>query len=1139
LITEEDGLPDGARGGLDRIAGAFFGSGRRPITRAPAWVTIGVMRRAFGPILLFCLALLPAASLAQSGPPEARLLRYPSIHGDFVAFVYAGDIWRAPVAGGPALRLTSHPGLELFPKISPDGKWIAFSAEYSGSRQIWVMPSWGGPPNQLTFYNDVGPMPPRGGWDYWVLGWTPDGKVLFRGNRTPHGERNGRYYTIDPKGGLETPLPLPEGGSASLSPDGGKLAYCPVDREFRTWKRTMGGRAQDVWIYDFASKKSERITDWKGTDNFPMWAGSTVYFTSDRERTLNLFAYDTKTKKTRQVTHFSEFDVLWPSLGNDAIVFMNGGSLYRLDLATEQSSKIPITLGTDLAAAVPHFQDVKDRVARASLSPSGARALFEARGDLYTVPAKDGPTRNLTRTPGIREHSATWSPDGKSVAYLSDETGEYEVYVRPQDGSGAPRRLTTGGDVWKFAPVFSPDGKNLAFADKKLRLLVLDVASGAVTEADRSDKADLTGYSFSPDGRWIAYEKVQANRIPGIAVYSLDQKKSFLLGDGLSPNSDPAFSKDGKHLFFLSARDYNLTFSAFEFNYLYTRATRVYAASLDPAAPALFPPKSDEETGEKSEAKKDDKKDEAKGAAKGTDKPADKKPEPTVVDAAGFTARTIALPGVKAGDLEGLAVGADALFYIRAEGDRALYRYDLKERKEEKVLDAVDGYDLSLDGKKLLMRTGQDWTIADAKAGLKAGDGRLDLSGLKARIEPRAEWAQMFEDGWRITRDWFYDSKMHGIDWAAMKQRYGALVPYVSHRSDLDFLFGEMLGELEAGHTYVQAGDEPRVPRIQGGLLGCTLAADPSGRYRISKIYAGENWDEAWRSPLTEPGVDVKEGEFLLSVDGVDLKSDDNPYRLLENRAGKQVALLVGSDPSGKGARTVTVRPIASELNLLTLDWVKSRMAYADKLSGGRVGYVYLPDTAQDGNRMLQKLFYSQASKPALIVDDRWNGGGFIPDRMIEYFSRTTMARWARRGAESMRTPAFAHDGPKAMLTNGYSSSGGDALPYFFRKNGLGKLIGTRTWGGLIGLSGNPALVDGGAILVPTFRIYDENGKWVVENEGVSPDLEVVDLPEEVMAGRDPSLEKGVEVLLKELTDRGNREPAVPVPPDMVKKKGN
>ena len=1115
------------------------------------------MRRALAPLLLLCLALLPSASRAQQGPPEAKLLRYPDIRGDFVVFVYAGDIWRAPVSGGPALRLTSHPGLELFPKISPDGKWIAFSAEYSGSRQVWVMPSWGGAPRQLTFYNDVGPMPPRGGWDTWIQGWTADGKILVRMNRTPWGERNGRYFLVDPKGGLETPLPLPEGGSASLSADGTKIAYTPIDREFRTWKRTMGGRAQDVWIYDLAAKRSERITDWKGTDNFPMWSGDTIYFTSDRDRTLNIYAYDLKTKTTSQLTRFSEFDVLWPSLGDGAIVFMNGGELHRLELGTGRTTKIPVRIGADLAAAVPHFQDVKGYVNAGALSPSGARAVLEARGDLFSVPAKDGPTRNLTNTQGIREHSPVWSPDGKTIAYLSDATGEHEIWLRNQDGGGTPRRLTTGGDVWKFPPVFSPDGKTIAFADKKRRLLLVDVASGTVTEAVRSTMDDVTGYTWSPDGRWIAFEMQHPSRVAGLAVYSLDQKKSFPLGDGIAPDAEPVFSADGKHLFFLSSRDYNLTFSSFEFNFLYTKATRVYAAALSGAAPALFPLKSDEEKGDVKEAKdaKDetkpkvettadarkhaDKSDKADKADKAAEKPADKKPEPTVVDAAGFTARTIGIPGVKAGAIENLTASADALFYVRVEGqDRSLWRYDLKERKEEKVLDGVEGYDLSRDGKKLLLRTGKEWTIADAKAGLAAGTGKLDLSGLKVKLDPRAEWAQMFEDGWRITRDWFYDPAMHGVDWAAMKKRYGALVPFVAHRSDLDFLFGEMLGELEAGHTYVQAGDEPRVERVAGGMLGCAFSVE-SNRFKIAKIYAGENWDDAWRSPLTEPGIDVKEGDYLLAVDGVDLTAADNPYRLLENRANKQVALLVGSDPSGKGARTVTVRPVASELNLFTLDWVKGRMALADRLSGGKVGYIHLPDTAADGNRMLQKLFYSQAAKPALIVDDRYNGGGFIPDRMIEYFARHTMARWARRGVESMRTPGFAHDGPKVMLTNGYSSSGGDALPYFFKKNGLGKLIGTRTWGGLIGLSGNPNLVDGGAILVPTFRIYDESGRWVVENEGVTPDIEVIDLPEAVMAGRDPSLEKGVEVLLKELAERGNPEPAVPAPPTMVKKKGN
>ncbi|MBZ5638472.1 MAG: PDZ domain-containing protein [Acidobacteriia bacterium] len=1094
---------------------------RKPNVRPP--------RASLSPSALLLTILLAApasAPGAETGPPEARLLRFPDIHGDFVAFVYAGDIWRAPVSGGPALRLTSGDGLELFPKISPDGRWIAFCGEYTGSRQVYVMPSWGGEPRQLTFYTDVGPMPPRGGWDDWVLGWTRDGKILVRMNRTPWGQRMGRYYLVDPAGGLETPLPLPEGGSASLSPDGKLLAYCPVDREFRTWKRTRGGRAQDIWIYDLGRRRSRRMTDDPATDNFPMWSRDTIYFTSDREHTLNLYALDVKTAATRQVTRFAEYDVLWPSLGPDAIVFMNGGYLYRMGLDDEKPVRIPITLGADLAATVPHFKDVREFVLGVDLSPTGARAVFDARGDLFTIPAKDGPTRDLTETQGVREMSPAWSPDGKWIAYLSDATGEYEIHIRAQDGSGEPRRLTTDGETWRFPPSFSPDSRKLAFGDRRQRLLILDIASGAIIEVDRGTREDLDTYRWSPDGRWLAYEKSHPSRLPGIAIYSVESKRVLTLGDGQTADRNPAFSADGKVLFFLSDRDYQPTFSAFEFDFVYPRATRVYAASLDPEAAPLFPPKSDEEK------PRDD------GAPAGGAREASKVPAalpPVNVVSEGFVARTVALPGLKAGSYSALAAVADAVFYLKAEegGDRALYRFDLKERKEEKVLDGIERYVLSADGKKLLYKAGKDWGIADAKAGLKPAEGRLDLSGLSVKLDPKAEWRQMFDDAWRIYRDWFYDPAMHGVDWKAIGERYKALVPFVAQRADLDFLMGEMIGELDSGHTYVSSGDEPKVPRIPGGMLGCEFEPDPSGRFRISKIFAGENWDDAWRSPLTEPGAGVKEGEFLLAVDGHELSTKDNPFRLLENKADRPVALTVSARPDPGGGRTVTVRPIASELNLRYLDWVRGRMALADRLSSGKVGYIHLPDTALAGNRMLQKLFYSQVSKPALVIDDRYNGGGFIPDRMIGYFARKTLAWWARRGIESMRTPAFAHDGPKAMLVNAYSSSGGDALPYFFRKSALGPLIGTRTWGGLIGLSGNPSLADGGSVEVPTFRIYDERGEWVVENQGVSPDIEVVDLPEARIAGGDPSLEKAVAVLLDALLKKPTAEPPVPKPPDM------
>ncbi|MBI2213059.1 MAG: PD40 domain-containing protein [Acidobacteria bacterium] len=1082
---------------------------------------------------VLALTLLLGAATAFADEALTRLLRFPDIEGELIAFVYAGDIWVVDAKGGVARRLTSHEGMELFPKFSPDGRSIAFTGEYSGTRQVHVISVDGGTPRQLTFYNDVGVMPPRGGFDNVVLGWTPDGKnVLFRANRLPWGERMGRPFVVPIAGGMETPLEVPESGSGSLSPDGTKFVYTPIEREFRTWKRYRGGRAQDVWIYDLANHASEKITDWVGTDNLPQWVGDTIYFASDREHTLNLYGYDTKTKQTRKLTSHGDYDVLWPSGGSNALVYECGGYVYRFDPAKGVSTRVPIRVYGDFEATLPYFKNVSSDIESFEISPSGARAILVARGDVFTVPAKDGNIRNLTRSSGVRERDASWSPDGKWIAYLSDKTGEYEIFVRSADGSGDERRVTTDGSVWRFEPRWSPDGTKLAYADKDLRLRITDVATGRTIDVDRGGYGDITHYRWSPDSRWLTFSKDIETRLSAIFVYELGSARLTRLTSGMTNDREPVFDPKGRYLYFLSDRDFNLNFSSYEFVYHYTDSTRVYLALLTPTTLAPLLPKSDEESPAAAETKKNElKKDEPK---KGE---ASAKPTPPAVavsiEAAGFESRVRAVPG-SAGSYSQLAATADGPIYLVGDdGAKRLALYNLEQRKEETVIDGINGYALSAQGEKLAYRRGSEYGIAEAK-GSQSGT-KLNLERLEMKIVPHEEWAQIFDDGWRLLRDWFYDPKMHGLDWNRMRERYGALVPHVAHRADLDFIFGELGGELNAGHVYVDWGDFPRPKRREGGLLGAEVVADPSGYFRVVKIFAGENWHEAFRSPLTEPGVRVQEGEFILAVDGFPTKGVENFYQLLENKGGQVVTLLVNGKPEPLGAHSEKVRTITRETNLRYLDWVRGRREMVEKASGGRIGYIHLPNTAVEGNRELFKHFYPQAGKEALIIDDRYNGGGFIPDRMIELLDRPVLSYWARRGVQPSQTPGFAHQGPKVLLMNGYSSSGGDAFPYYFRKRGLGKLIGTRTWGGLIGLSGNPAFVDGGGLNVPEFRFFDTEGMWAVENRGVEPDIEVVDRPELVAKGEDPSLAKALEVLLDELA-KGPRKPVtIPAPPDESK----
>jgi tricorn protease len=1089
------------------------------------------------------LLLLAVSLTAQE--PLTRLLRQPDIHGDKVAFVYGGDIWVADSKGGTARRLTSDEGTEYFPKFSPDGKWIAFCGEYSGSRQVFVISVDGGQPRQLTYYNDVGALPPRGGIDNRVLGWSPDGRnILFQPHRLPWGDRMPRHYVIPAAGGMETPLAIPEGSAGMFSPDGTKLVYTPIEREFRTWKRYRGGRAQDVWIYDLKANRSERLTDNPATDNQPMWIGNSIYFTSDREGgKLNLYSYDLQTRQTRKITNHSDYDVLWPSTDRTQIIYECGGYLWRYDTATGKDERIPLHVFGDYRATVPSFRNVKQNISNLAISPTGARALFTARGDVFTVPAKNGEIRNLTQTSGVREMAATWSPDGRWIAYLSDRTGdEYELFLRSADGSGEERQLTSGGKAWKFDPIFSPDSKRIAFADKDHILHMVDVASGKMTDVDHSDYDDIGSYHWSPDSRWIAYSKSGATQYHTIYVYSIGDAKSYALTSGMTDDDEPVFDPKGRYLYFTSNRDFNLTFSAFEFNYVYTNPTRIYVGVLAADGPALFLPESDEEkvAADKSQPSSLDQEKEAKQSAP---KPADDDAAKgkgnaastavnVRIDVAGFERRVRAIPG-PSDRYSTLAATKDGVLYIVGTGAKAQLRiYNIDDKKEEAILDGVTSYEISASGEKFVYHAGDDYGIAAVKPAQK--NEPLDLATMQMKVDPRAEWTQEFNDAWRIYRDWFYDPEMHGVDWKAMRERYGQLVPFIAHRTDLDFILGELIGEVNSGHAYVESTDEWRVPRIDNGLLGAEIASDPSGYFRITHIFPGENWQEAFRSPLTEPGVKVHEGDFILAVDGTSTKGVPNFYQLLESKANRVVTLRVSGSADGSGARDERVRTISKETNVRYLDWVKSRREYVEKASGGRIGYIHMPNTAVEGNRELFKYFYPQAGKEALIIDDRYNGGGFIPDRMIELLDRPLLNYWTRRNVKPQSTPAYANNGPKVCLINGYSSSGGDAFPYYFRKRGLGKLIGTRTWGGLIGISSNPGLMDGGGVDAPAFRFLDTEGKWAVEGVGVSPDIEVIDRPEEVAAGHDPSLEAAVKELLAELAKTPARQVTAPAPPSGI-----
>jgi tricorn protease len=1087
--------------------------------------------RFFKNVILGFVISFTIASLAFA--EESRLMRFPDIYQDKIVFVYAGDLWLVQSDGGIARRLTTHVGMELFPKFSPDGKMIAFTGQYEGNTDVYVIPSEGGEPKRLTYHPGSENMPDRFGFDDMVLGWHPDGKrILFRSLRESYNGWFQRLYLVDLKGTLPEALPLPEGGLTSFSPDGTKIAYNRQFRNFRTWKRYKGGLAQDIWIYDLQKNTIERITDWEGTDTSPMWYENKIYFVSDRDHTANIFCYDLDTKKTRKITNHDEYDVKWPSLGPQSIVYENGGYLYVLDLKIEQTKKITVQIPDDRALTRSEYISVSDYIADYNLSPDGKRALFAARGDVFTVPAEKGNTRDITNTSGAREKNCIWSPDGKWIAYISDRTGEDEIYIVPQDGKGEEVRITTDGHCFRFPCFWSPDSKKLLFADKDLKLYYVDVESRKITEIDSTKIGEIYDYSWSPDSKWITYAKPNPNRFYSVFLYTLKDGKIFQVTEGFTDDSEPIFDPEGKYLYFFSKRDFNATLGNFDPSFTYNQMSRIYVVTLQKDTLSPFAPQSDEVELEKEKKKKEE------GEKKEEEKKEKIKKE-VQIDLEGIGDRVVAVP-IDPGNYYGLRAAKGKIFYLSfptwtltggsPEPKGALHLFDMEERKDHALLSPIDGYDISGDGEKIIYKSMRQFGIIDAKPGSpKIGDGALKLDGMEMKIDRREEWKQIFNEVWRRERDFFYAPNMHGVDWELMRKRYGELLPYVAHRSDLTYIIGEMIGELCCSHTYVSGGDKPEVKLVSTGLLGVDWDLDTlSGFYRVQKIYPGKNWEENLRSPLTEPGVEVKEGEYIITVDNKTLQYPTNPYSLFENKVGKTVTLKVNSKPSPEGAKEVEVKPIASEYDLRSNYWVETNRRKVEEATNGKVGYIFIPDMGGEGLNEFAKAFFPQIRKEGLIIDVRYNGGGFVSEMILERLRRVLAGMSSSRNAGDYTHPGGVFYGHMVCIMNEYSASDGDYFPYYFRKYGLGTLIGKRTWGGVVGIRDFTPLVDNGYITAPEFAAFGLEGEWIIENHGVDPDIEVDNLPNLVIQGHDPQLEKAIEVIMKKIEEEPKKLPERP-----------
>lgn len=1062
---------------------------------------------------------------------ETQLLRSPSLSNSHLSFVYGGDIWIAEKDGSNPRRLTVNPGVEQNPIFSPDGQQIAFTGNYDGNTDVYVVSIYGGAPKRVTYHPtaDV------------LRGWLNNNEVYFTSTREFTYSLGSRLYKSTLDSGLPEALLMPEAYQGSPSSDGRYWAYIkngdPTERDRVAFKRYRGGGMPSIWIFDTQTKDIEIIPGEKSNDVKPVWLGDKVYFLSDREHIVNVFSYDIKTKKIEKLTNFKDYDVRTLTGQGMELTFEQNGRVHILNTISKKTNTLSIALKADAMYKRPHYVDMLSQIRGFGISPTGQRALFESRGEIFTVPKEKGDARNISNSPGSHERYPAWSPNGKWISFISDKNGKYELVLRDQEAKEEPVYISLGNTAFYYQPTWSPDSKKLFYNDAHLNLYYVDIDSKKITLVDDDKLSSTTGRtsnhfqpSWSYDSNWIAYVKSLSNGVRTLFMYNLETHKSTQITDGMSAISQPTFSRDNKYLFFTASTNTGLTNSglhmtAYEKNVSYN----VYAFILSTETPTLFKNESDEEkvVEEKTDSKKkeeDTKKKEEEVKKDETNKVA--------VNFDYINNRIIALP-LPSGYYRLNGATENMLTYQRG---RSIGVYDLVKLEDKVLVENANAFEISADGKKMIYSAGRDFFIVNAGQKPAPGNGKLEPKDVKLLVDPAAEWKQVFNEVWAMQKEFFYVENMHGVNWNAMKTKYEKFLPHVNHRSDLGYLLNEMMGEMVVGHNYIYPGDQPSSPSVSTGTLGADFKIE-NGFYRIVKIYSRLDWNPSFKAPLAEPGLNINEGDYILAVDGVKLTGADNIYALLENKVDKQVRLTVNSTGSKEGSREIIVRPVnfGKEIELRQMDWVESNRKRTDELSGGKIAYVYMPNTGQEGYTSFNRYYFSQMDKKALLLDERNNGGGSVADYVIDLLSRELIAGWKIRDGKSFTTPGNGIYGPKAMIINENAGSGGDMMPYMFRFKGLGKLVGRTTMGILVGISGYPPLLDGGRITSPNFGIFDLNSNYIIENEGVAPDIFIEQLPKDLLEGRDPQLERTINLLLEEMQTYPYKELKDPKDPIRVR----